>query len=200
MNTKVKSILILFISCCFTLTTNAQDETLFDKINLKITGAWGGPHTIFSSFQDDNSFSNGGFGGIELGKTVFVGWGGYSMESNIVLDGAPSQTFKLNYSGPHISYSWKPQKVVHPNISIMAGPGRTFINDVKNDNIFIIQPAIGAEINVFKWFRVNIRGGYRTALDADNSVTNEDISSLFGGIDFKFGWSWGEEVSEGKGL
>ena len=191
---RITHVLFILISItCFSLTASAQDETLFDKINLKITGGWGGPHTIFSGFQEDNSFSSGGFGGVELGKTLLVGWGGYTTESNLVVDGLPDQTFKLNYSGPHLSYSWQPEKVVHPNISIMAGPGRTFINDVKNDNIFIIQPAIGAEINVFRWFRINIRGGYRTALDADNAVSNTDIASLFGGIDFKFGWSWGSE-------
>lgn len=189
---------MLFIACCFSITTNAQDETLFEKIDLRITGAWGGPHTIFSSFQDDNSFSSGGFGGIELSKVFFVGWGGYTMESNITLENDEVKNFKLNYNGPHLSYSWMPSKVVHPNVSVMFGPGRTFIDDTKNDNIFIIQPAIGAEINVFKWFRINIRGGYRTGLDADNSVSNEDISSLFGGIDFKFGWSWGSEKETGE--
>ena len=70
----------LFVVCLFaTLGLMAQsEETLFNQTNMRLSGAWGSAAYNFSSFNgEDWTLIRGGYGGVEFGRDLFIGWGGW---------------------------------------------------------------------------------------------------------------------------
>ena len=83
-------------------------------------------------------------------------------------------------------------KALHPQFMLLMGGGEVDLKDVGDDNVFVIQPSAGIEINVFRWFRLGLEGGYRFVTNTDLPAINDnDLSDFYGELKFKFGWSWG---------
>ncbi len=188
--------LFLLLSCClFSVSIFAQrDETVFGKSGLRLTGAWGGPVLNMTSFGNDFFAVSGGYGGLEFNKNFFIGWGGFETNNdlNIEIDGIVVPSFYLDYHGLMLGYAPFAQKAIHPKVMALVGPGRNYIRNEGNDDLFVIQPSLGFEVNIFQWARIGVEGGYRFIQGSDSSsLSNEDLSSAFGEIKFKFGWSWG---------
>ena len=60
------------------------------------------------------------------------------------------------------------------------------------DKIFVVQPAAGVEINIFRWFHLGLQGGYRFVTDSSIAgLSDKQLSGAFGQATLKFGWSWG---------
>ncbi|NJL77584.1 MAG: hypothetical protein HC892_23675, partial [Saprospiraceae bacterium] len=48
------------------------------------------------------------------------------------------------------------------------------------------------ELNIFKWLRAGAVVGYRMVRDSDvSNLPDDELSSIFGEITLKFGFSWG---------
>ncbi len=185
-------ILVAILALCLVGQVHAQkDETLFNR--LKITGAWGGPNTIFTTAGDDNLVLSGGFGGLEFAKDYFIGFGGVSTVGDFFLNDLSTDRYQMSYGGLILGYSPNAHKLVHLQGNILLGAGDVRNRDsFEEDEFIVIEPNIGVEINVVRWFRIGVNGGYRALLDTDLSgSTNNDFSRFFGQINFKFGWSWG---------
>ena len=72
-----------------------------------------------------------------------------------------------------------------------VGPGNLKINGDK-DRLLVIQPSAGVEVNLFRWMRLGIEGGYRYVTGSQyDRLENEELSNYFGTVSFRFGWSWG---------
>ncbi len=171
---------------------NAQrDETLFGNNKLGLSGAWGTITYNYSFFNnDDFTYARGGSGGLEFGNTVFIGYGGYHFRE----DARPSgvQNFNLRYNGLILGVTPFANKVVHPRLAVLGGGGRVRLEDRRSDRVFVLQPSVGLEINVFQWFRIGAEGGYRFISNAKlPGISNNDISSPFAQLDLRFGGSWG---------
>ena len=55
-----------------------------------------------------------------------------------------------------------------------------------------MQPSAGVEINVFRWFRLGLEGGYRFVNDNDiAAIQDTQIEGAYGQASLKFGFSWG---------
>ncbi|HMR43520.1 MAG TPA: hypothetical protein PKC40_06790 [Saprospiraceae bacterium] len=177
----------------FALSLFSQsDETLFGRSGLRFTGAWGASTTNLTFFEDDFAIVNGGYGGLEFGKNVFIGWGGFRTANNFEIDRFDNDRFEMRYNGLMLGYAPGSFKVLHPKFMLLTGGGRLKVAGENSDEIFVLQPSAGVEINVFKWFRLGLEGGYRFVADADLlNIKDADISAPFGELTFKFGWSWG---------
>ena len=190
----MKKISLMALSLLMTVSLFAQrEETLFGKSGLRLSGAWGGSTLSVTKFSDDYAVFSGGFGGLEFGKSVFVGWGGYSLVNDVEFDAFTAQNFEMNYNGLMLGYAFNGQKAIHPTFMLMGGKGDIELEDAgSSDKIFVIQPSLGVELNVFRWFHLGLTGGYRIVTDTDIvGLTDNDLSAPFGQISFKFGWSWG---------
>ena len=169
----------------------AQEETLFGETGLHLTGAWGGPSYGATFFYKGNgTFTRGGFGGVEFNRTLFVGLG--SEWTKEVAKPGTAQSFKFRRQGLMIDFVPLSQKVVHPKVNFWTGKGEVETNGGKDD-VFVVQPGVGFEVNVFQWWKLGFEGGYRFVTRTEvEGLENEDLSAFFLNFRLRFGYSWGD--------
>ena len=184
--------LVILFSVCY-LTTNAQKaETLLNG-RFGFTGIWIGPKYNFSYFEEDFRYARGGVFGFEFGNTVIIGWSGTRFRDRVRIEGVET-AFKLDYSNFLLNITPRSRKAVHPLIGFQFGGGRLNFDNGESERIFVLQPSVGLEVNVFQWFRAGVEGGYRHVSGVDTQgLTTGDVSSAFAQINLKFGFSWGDE-------
>lgn len=175
-------------------------ETLLPSGDLKI-GGYGAFEMREAMINHELGLMLGGKGAVVLNGVVALGGGGYSY----VLDHkAPIYTdstryyIRSDFGGFYIEYMDSPNKLLHYTISTMIGGGkvRYDMNNNKDDDpnekissIFFIEPAVGAELNVAKFMRINLGVSYRFVTGVDlPKFENKDISGLSANLAFKFGW------------
>lgn len=169
-----------------------REETVLGERGWGLSGIWGGYSHQYTSYDKTDGFNRGGFFGFEFGKSLYIGWTHYSLRDDIVLDQNDNQRFDFRFSGGRIGYAFLPYKAVHPLLNVELGRGRAKLAGEGNDDMFIIQPSAGVEINVFRWFRIGMEGGYRFARNVDYaSLSDSDLSGPFAQASLKFGFSWG---------
>lgn len=190
---RTKSCFLAFAILLAALPAISQrEETVLGERGWGLSGIWGGYSHQYTSYDKTDGFNRGGFFGFEFGKSLFVGWTHYSLRDDIVLDQNDNQRFDFRFNGGRIGYAFLPYKAVHPLLSIELGRGRAKLAGEGNDDMFIMQPSAGVEINVFRWFRIGLEGGYRFARNVDYvSLSDSDISGPFAQASLKFGFSWG---------
>ncbi|WP_157974244.1 hypothetical protein [Lewinella sp. IMCC34183] len=170
-----------------------REKTLLG--DLDFTGAWGGPTYNYSATGDDWSLVRGGFGGLEFGETVFLGYGGWKARENFTTDEEPlvgeRPQYEFRHGGFIIGVAPGADNVIHPRFTAIVGPGRIDVEGEGRDRMLVGQLMGGAEINLFQWFRLGIEGGYRFASGVDSDViTAKDVSGAVVQIEARFGWSW----------
>ena len=172
-----------------TVLSAQREETLFNRNGgIRFTGVWVGTYNAFTDFGEDYNFNNGGSVMFEFNKNLLIGWAGY--ESDITANG---QEIDLEGSDFFLGYTFNSRKVVHPLVYLQTGSGRLRLQDRGRDNIFVVQPTIGAEVNIARWFRLGVDAGYRFVSDSElPGISNADLSSPTFGLRLKFGWSWGD--------
>jgi hypothetical protein len=184
---------LLVIAALSTTMFGQREETLFGNSGLRLSGAWGGSSTGLTFFDEDYAVTTGGFGGLEFGKNVFVGWGGYRTTNAFDIDDFQNDRLKMRYSGLMLGYMPMAHKAIHPKIMLLTGGGKLDIPGEDTDRIFVVQPSVGFELNVLRWFRLAVDGGYRVVLDNDLiGISDQDLSAPFAEVTFKFGFSWGK--------
>ena len=185
----MKNLLLIVLACLAFATTLTAQETLFNSNGLGLSGAWGTATYNYSFLEDDYVYGRGGSFGLEFGNTLYVGYAWTRFRDEAELRNAPD--FRLKYNGLLLGVTPNSYKVVHPRLNALVGGGKIFLRDGNFDRVFVLQPSAGLEINVFKWFRLGLEGGYRFITN-DNTpgLTSENISSPFAQIDLRFGFSW----------
>ncbi|NJB85490.1 hypothetical protein GGR26_001235 [Lewinella marina] len=170
-----------------------REKTLLGDLDL--SGAWGGPTYNYSATGDDWSLVRGGFGGLEFGNNVFLGYGGWKARESFTTDEAPLIGSRPEYDFRHggfiIGVTPGADNVIHPRFTAIVGPGRIDVANEGRDRMLVGQLMGGAELNLFQWFRLGIEGGYRFASGVDSQVvTAKDVSGAVVQIEARFGWSW----------
>lgn len=170
-----------------------KDETLIGKTGLKLTGLWGGSNIGLIGFDGKNYGMAGGFFGLEFSKSLLLGYSGSSSSESTTYNGQ-LRKYDISYGGFLVGYAYQSHKVVHPRVSFLIGSGTLKVKDKPDDYIFVVQPSGGIEVNLFRWFRMGLEGGYRFVSNTDIPKPNEgDASAPFGQLSFRFGWSWGKD-------
>ena len=173
--------------------TAQKEETVVGNRGLGLSGIWGGSKHQLTQFgnKGQTSYISGGFFGLEFGKSLLVGFGHYNLTDEFKWDNIENQAFDLTWNPVVLAYGFKNHKAIHPQIGVDFGPGRVKVGDVK-DRIFVVQPTVGVEINVFRWLHLGLDGGYRFVNDSSIlGMSDEELSGLFGQASLKFGFSWG---------
>lgn len=187
----------LLFALILTLTVNlifAQHETLFN--NARVVGAFGGTITEFG-LSNDLQTSYGGGGGLVIGGAFIGAYGLGSVNLGDILDGKDIDNIELGHGGFWLGYTYQPYKVLHLFSSAKIGWGAVNIEtdnfdpfDGKNDQVFVLTPELGLEVNIFKWFRVAGGVGYRwvNGTDGEDIYKDEDFSGLVTNLTLRFGW------------
>jgi len=184
----MKKIILSFAFACLCLCINAQkDQTIFGNSGLRFTGVWGGSTSNFNTSANDFDFFSGGFFAFELNKSFLIGWSNY--ELNTVIN---ESRVSLGSNDLLLGYSPISHRPVHPYLYTTIGNGRVDVEGEGKGKGISIQPSLGLEVNVFRWLRLSLDGGYRIISGSQlNTVSDKDLSGAFIGLRAKFGWSWG---------
>lgn len=176
----------------------SQDETqyLLNLKKVKVSG-FGNTNHNFSQVDGNLAYSSGGSGAFLFDYKYFVGIYSHSLETTHSREDIYSSTFdpslnpdeqplyvknKLHFDhgGIWLGYIHKPNSLVHWGTNIKLGGGRIALNDRDidfedleehhRDFVGVLTPEFDVELNIARWFKVNLGIGYRVVLFTDNSV------------------------------
>ncbi len=169
-----------------------REETVLGWRGLGLSGVWGGWTNGLTQFEEEYSVMSGGFGGVEFGKTLLIGTGGYHLSTDVISPGM-NQKMDLNYGGLLLGVGINSWRAVHPTITVLGGGGTVKLAGEGSDHIFVVQPQAGIEINVVRWFHLGLEGGYRLVADSDLvGLSDRRLSGPFGEVRLIFGYSFGK--------
>ena len=170
-----------------------RDQTLFGKSGLGFSGVWGGWAYGMTAFEDEMALTRGGFGGLEFGRQLMVGYGGFRTTDQVAFGADNTSQFDLKYKGLILGYGIRSDKVIHPTLKVLVGGGTADVENVGSDKVFVLQPSAGLEVNVFKIFRIGLDGGYRFVTNTDiPNLKPTDLSAFYGEVNLKFVLNWGK--------
>ena len=177
---------------CTTTLFAQQDETLFNR-NKRI-GFYIAPSIAYGEFLEDGEVSASASLGMILGSAYFGFYGSASSTRDEIVDG---DYLRLAHGGLEVGWMFQQHKLVHPYFGARIGWGGTRIdlNDNYNsfddfDEVLVVSPQVGIELNVARFFRIGAFGNYRivNGVSSTQAFTDKDLSGFQGGIAFKFGW------------
>lgn len=176
----------LFVSLLFFTSTTAQEETIFGKGKVRISGIWGGSYNAYTSFEEEFNHNSGGFFTVEINQDFLLGWTGYGTDLTM----PDSRSAHIGGSDFLIGYTPNSYQVLHPIFYVQAGSGKLEVTDAIDDNVFILQPNVGIELNILQWFRLSVETGYRFVNNVNvPGLSEKDLSSPIIGFRLKFGFS-----------
>lgn len=201
---------ILSLLMSSTALSNDDHETLFGDGEVT-WGGFGGPEVKFSTINGEFATFVGGRGGVIINSSFIVGIAGYGVVTSHELDNyfisgyADSSAYlRVGYGGLYLGYVINPLKIAHITTGLTIGGGGAMYTRAyyqpeedywdkhkftyESSPFMIIEPAIGAELNITKFMRVEIGASYRfiTFVELPQTV-NSDIAGFSGYLIFKFG-------------
>lgn len=203
----MKKIIIIVCIVVFSGLSFSQEETLLSgKIE---NGGYGAPVVKFSRVKNNFALFVGGYGGWLINHTFLIGGGGYGLVNKIKGEQSAQYIYgywddvkiQFGYGGLYLEYIGNSNELIHYSISTLIGAGGVsygvynsnlyYLNTDwtrNNSSVFVLEPGINAELNVAKFFRINIGASYRFVNGVDLvGLTNSDLSGPSAGIAFKFG-------------
>lgn len=210
-----RSVLVaLFIMLGYANNASAQEErefrTLFDQLGpIKVSG-FGAPILEFSAVQNEFAVFNGG-GGAVLINQFFIGGYGMGLSTNhyrkINVYQETTGNY-YNYSDDRINFGhggfwlggiFHPADAIHLAASTKLGWGGISLYEQNQswelrryeiiDNVFVIQPQVEMEMNITRWFKLNVGVGYRLVSGIDKTYPVYDNNFVRIGEEPYFGKS-----------
>ncbi len=192
---------LLILATLFSTSIFAQsDQTLFSDVNR--VGAFGGPLFEYSNLDEDVQTNTGGGGAFVLDDFFLGGYGMGDLEYNLssTVDGVSlNERLKFKHGGFWLGYVPMQHKVIHPYGTLRLGWGKARylktevvgereVADLK-DNLFVLTPEAGVELNIFSFFRIAASAQYRVVSGVDNvpNYSNGDLSGFGAVLTLRFG-------------
>ncbi len=179
-------------------------ETVFR--NNPAVGGFGAPLIKFTGAAGSYR-ALGGAGGAVVINDFFIG--GFGLAGRVGQTTWENRPYEVNYGygGFWLGYAHRSWKAIHPYTSLQLGWGAVdlsateepFVEENTDDNIFVAEPELGLEINLFKWFKLAGTVGYRFTTGADrfDGFKSSDLSAFSGALTLRFG-GFGKRSSEGE--
>lgn len=186
----MKNLFVLVFALLLSIPLMGQrDETILKNPGLKLTGIWGGSTARIHNFSKNSHYAHGGYFTFEFNKDYLVGWDGFEVNAFQEEIG----DIHVSTSGLLLGYAYNGYSVIHPVAYVSVGKAQSKADDYPTVNSFAGMASVGAEFNVFRWFRIGGEVGYRYINDKDNAwMQDAGLSAPYAGIKLKFGWSWGK--------
>lgn len=186
-----------------------EDETLVG--NVQSSGGYGAPTVAVTSVHGETAALIGGQGGWILGRQFVIGGAvrGIAPRPSVELrdesDNLPaSAQLQLGYGGLLIEYIGRPSRLLHYGAEAVVGAGTVelvegggfragaSVSDESLDRSAVFAAELGAraELNVTRFFRVGLSGGYRFVTGGAlqrADVSDGDLSAPYGQLSLRFG-------------
>lgn len=191
----MKKILLLTTMVGLGMLCHAQHETLFN--NARIVGAFGAP-IVEMGLGNDLATSVGG-GGALVFRNVFIGgYGMGSIDFGELIENEEVEEIDLGHGGFWIGYTPSPHRLLHLYTSARIGWGGVGVRldddpgfSDNFDNVFVMTPEAGIELNVASWLRVSGTVGYRFVEGVNENLgyyKDNDFNGAMANLTFRIGW------------
>ena len=156
-----------------------------------MVGGFGALVVRFSGVSDQFAVFAGARGGWIINHQFIIGFGGYGLSSQICVDDdgrCRTREIEFGYGGLEFEYIGMWDRLIHYSLQLLVGGGGVTRFNFDSDPVFVLEPVANMEVNITKWFRMNVGGGYRFVSGAGSgTVGNSELSAPFGNLEFKFG-------------
>jgi hypothetical protein len=179
----------------------AQDQTLVGD-DRKEFGGFGGPLFRVTTVAGETMPMAGGAGAFLLNRRFAIGGAGFGGTRAVDTRTLGRGEMDLAYGGLTFEYVTRPSRLVHATVGLLVGGGEVSVwpDDLRPrtgrrgpadrvDEFAVVEPQVGAVVNVTRWFRAGVGLGYRAALggDAPRELLDDQLSGLSGTLVFRFG-------------
>ncbi|MBL7774951.1 MAG: hypothetical protein JNK89_03065 [Saprospiraceae bacterium] len=172
-----------------------RQETLANSA--KVKGGFGSLYFTFSQ-ADGRSGGGAGLGGAFVIDDFFIG--GYFQGENFGTRRYSNRNYiqALSSGGFWLGYAIPSHKMLHVYTALKLGWGAAALRRDDNDpydgdditdGVLVLAPEIGAELNVLRWLRIALTGGFRLVggLDTLPGYQTRDFNSPTLGLTFRMG-------------
>lgn len=171
---------------------SAQTQTLFNKA--RVVGGFGSP-IVEIGLDENYNTSVGGGGGLLINSFFLGGYGMGSLDfEELLTQDGDIERIDLGHGGLWLGFSVPTHKLIHFYGSARIGWGAIDIrtrNAVFDelDQVFVLTPEAGIELNITRWFKLAGTVGYRylDGINESSFYSNDDFRGAFAGITLRFG-------------
>lgn len=190
----MKKIVFSVLMLSLFVTAQAQHETLFS--NARVIGGFGAP-IVEMGLNNDLTTSVGGGGAIVIDNFFIGGYGMGSVDFESLIETEELEQLELGHGGFWLGYTLAPHNLFHLYTSARIGWGGVGIdlndNSYRNDfdEVFVLTPEIGLELNLARWFRIAGTVGYRHVEGVNEKLgyyKDDTFNGVMANLTFRMGW------------
>jgi len=189
-------ILALFYSIAAISQNDKPTEYIFGNNGNVMINGFGAPLVEFSFHGNEFAVSSGGGGAVLINQTFFFGAYGMGLATEHKVDGLqikqtngttinyPPMRKIFGHGGFWLGYIHNRKEAFHWGVSSKIGWGAIGLCDadlencdkgqIGTDNVFVLCPQVEVEMNMTKWFKINIGAGYRYVSGVDKTYTDSN--------------------------
>ncbi len=189
------------------LITAAQEEKepqyIFGKNTKWQASGFGAPIVGFTSIYDKFAVIKGGGGALLINQTFYIGGYGMGLSTEHFRDDLSEVTaidkprLNIGHGGFWLGYIHNSHKLMHWAISTKVGWGEISITDdyldedpdlrKGRDFISVVNPQIELELNITRWFKMNLGAGYNFTFGIDKAyILNNTEYDYYEATDFNY--------------
>ncbi|HPR31429.1 MAG TPA: hypothetical protein PLK12_05010 [Prolixibacteraceae bacterium] len=203
---KIALLLILLSAACMVraqkwdldeFSDDNEVKTVMNSITIRRISGFGGPTMSYSAINGEFAFLMGGGGGIIVNNFFLGGYGEGVSNSYSIGNENSLRNFEFGHGGFWLGYEIFPKKMIHPVISSRIGWGNIsglYVGDESTrtiiDNVFVLVPTVAVELNLTRFFKMNVGAEYRRTFNVNTipNMTDDHFSSFGVYMNFLFGW------------
>lgn len=145
--------------------------------------AHGGPGIKVAFIQNNAAMLMGGRGGMLLSDSWGLGFGGYSLASELLVQsGGVTKDLGIGYFGVVVDHSFYSRRLFYLNVDLLVGIGQAWsvarMPTAHRDYVsfFVLEPELNWMLNVTREFRIGLGVSARMAVGNDiHSVLGTDL-------------------------
>ncbi len=185
-------------------TPEDAPATLFDSFGGKPSGGFGGVGVMYTRIAQQDAAAVCGEGAFVFDHALTIGGGGCGIASEVDGDEFGPDTLvgdrvEFGYGGLIVRYHFFSKAVANLSLGTLIGAGGAAISNMRladggehervhAQGVFVVEPQLGAHLNLTRWLRFGATVGYRAVAGVViENMSNSDLSGIVAGGAFHIG-------------
>lgn len=187
----MKKIFLFVLVALASLQAQAQDQTLLGRTTR--IGFFVSPYLEYGPLNKPWETSLGGGAGLILGDGFIGLYGAAGADYDQLFQENEFDRIDLAHAGMWVGYNPVQRWLLHPYGTVRFGPGVVNIdtqgwNDYV-DNVLVLSPEVGVEMNLTKFLRIAATAGYRWVDGVSTpNLDNDDFTGWTGALTIRLGY------------